>query len=83
MLAMRTRSAWRAKMLMWSEAISASRTLFCCARNPGVLPGSGAYHAPHSSTTSAIFFSGSYLSMIAEWDLMRPSISIAAWRISA
>ena len=28
-------------------------------------PGVGASHAPHSSTTSAIFFSGSYLSMIA------------------
>jgi hypothetical protein len=29
MLAMRTRSAWRAKMLTWSAAMSASRTLFC------------------------------------------------------
>ena len=38
-------------------------------------PGSGAYHAPHSSTTSAIFFSGSYLSMIAECFAMRLSMS--------
>ena len=42
---------------------------------PGLLPGSGAYQAPNSSTTSASFYCGSYLSMIAEWVAMRPSIS--------
>ncbi len=48
-----------------------------------MLPGSFAYHAPHSSTTSAIFFSGSYLSMMAECFAMRPSVSSVLFRISA
>ena len=65
MLALRTRSAWRAKMFRLSAARTASRRLFCWTRKPGWLPGSGAYHAPHSSTTRPIFFSGSYLSMMA------------------
>src|SRR5271157_4486505 len=56
MLAMRTRSAWRAKMFRFSAARIASRRLFCCTRKPGLLPGKGAYQAPHSSTTKATFF---------------------------
>ena len=38
--------------------MSASRTLFCWARKPGVVPGSCAYQAPHSSTARATFFFG-------------------------
>ena len=83
MLAMRTRSARRAKMFRLSAARTASRRLFCCTRNPGLLPGSGAYQPPHSSTTSATFFSGSYLSMIAECSAMSASISSVFLRISA
>ena len=81
MLAMRTRSAWRAKIFRFSAARIASRMLFCCTRNPGLLPGSGAYQPPHSSTTSATFLSGSYLSMMAECLLIRPSISKVDLRI--
>ncbi len=83
MLAIRTRSAWRAKMFRLRAARIASRWLFCWARKPGLDPGSGAYQAPHSSTTSAIFFSGSYLSMIAECFATRPSISSVDLRICA
>ena len=61
-----TRSAWRWKMWKLSAATTASRIVFCCTRNPGLVPGVGSYHVPHSSTMSPTFFSGSYLSMMAE-----------------
>ena len=50
-------------------------------RVAALLPGSGAYHAPHSSTTRATFFCGSYLSMIAECFATSPSISSVDLRI--
>src|SRR3954454_6995476 len=74
MLAPRTRSACLAKMFTFKAARIASRILFCWTRKPGLLPGNGAYQLPHSSTTSATFFCGSYLSMMAEYLLIRPSI---------
>src|SRR5215467_4818221 len=70
-------------MLRLSAARIASRRLFCWTRNPGLLPGKGAYQAPHSSTTSATFFWGSYLSMMAECLLIRSSISSVDLRICA
>src|ERR1700733_12545735 len=56
---------------------------FMLARKPGLLPGSGAYQPPHSSTTSATFFPGSYLSMIAECFSTRSFISSVDLRICA
>src|SRR5947208_2267921 len=70
-------------MLRFSEARMASRRLFCCTRNPGLLPGRGEYQPPHSSTTSATFFCGSYLSMMAECCLIRLSMSSVDFRICA
>jgi hypothetical protein len=81
MFAPRTRSAWRAKMLRLSAARMASRKLFCWTRKPGLVPGSGAYQAPHSSTTRATLFCGSYLSIMAECLLIRSSIAKVALRI--
>src|SRR5580704_15530240 len=65
MLAMRTRSAWRAKMFKLRDARTASRTLFCWTRNAGLESDNGACQAPHSSTDKVTFFSGSYLSITA------------------
>ena len=81
MLAIRTRSAWWVKMSSVNEATSASRSVFCCCRKPGLVPGSGAYQVPHSSTTRATFFSGSYLSITALWRVIRSSIRSASDKV--
>ena len=56
-------------------ATIASRMVFCWYRKRGCVPGSTAYHVPHSSTTIATRFSGSYLSIATEWRRTNSSIS--------
>src|SRR5436305_8105810 len=70
-------------MFRFKAARIASRMLFCWTRKPGLLPGNGAHQLPHSSTTSATFFCGSYLSMMAECCLIRLSMSSVDFRICA
>ena len=41
------------------------------------MPGSTSYQVPHSSTTSATRFSGSYLSMTAPWPASSVSMKSA------
>ena len=78
-----TRSACLAKTLRWIAATSASRSVFCCRRKPGVVPGSCANHVPHSSTASQMRFCGSYLSITAVWRVMRSSMRHACASVSA
>ena len=40
----------KVKMFRFSVASMASRRVFCCCRKPGLLPGVGSAHRPHSST---------------------------------
>src|SRR5690349_6170184 len=61
-----TRSAWLLKIFKVDAAMIASRSEFCWNKKSLFVPGSGAVQIPHSSTTSAFFFWGSYLSMMAE-----------------
>src|SRR5688500_14235326 len=69
-----TRSLWLLNIFRLVPATNASRKLFCWYKNHGFVPGSTFVQIPHSSTTRATFFSGSYLSIIVEWRVTSSSI---------